>query len=316
MKIISTGEVLWDVFDHREILGGAPLNFSASLQRLGHSVSLVTGVGNDKRGDGILERMKELGLSTEFVQRIPGRETGIARVTLDAGGSASFVIPRPAAFDSLNVDDQLFSSIAALHGDWIYFGTLSNVSQSNLDLLNEILRDTPSIKGFYDMNLREGHWHLALVEQLAHLATVLKLNDVESEILFRLLYPTERYSLESFCSRWAARFDIQTICVTLGSKGCAVFTGDGADEDQATLRLFPGYRVEVADTVGAGDAFAAGFLHALSQPWQLDQKAAFANALGGLVASRAGATPDWTVEEVKKIIAQQQTTIASPTAPA
>jgi len=304
VKIISTGEVLWDVFDHREILGGAPLNFSASLQRLGHSVHLVTGVGTDPRGDGILQRMKELGLSTEFVQRIPNRETGIARVTLDATGSASFVIPRPAAFDSLNVDDQLFSSIAALHGDWIYFGTLSNVSQSNFDLLNEILRDTPTIKGFYDMNLREGHWQLALVEQLAHLATVLKLNDVESEILFHLLYPTERYSLEDFCRRWAAQFNIETICVTLGSKGCAVFTQD-------QLRLFPGYRVEVVDTVGAGDAFAAGFLHALSQPWQLDQKAAFANALGGLVASRAGATPDWTVEDVKQIIAAHHTPIAT-----
>ncbi len=306
MKIISTGEVLWDVFDHSEILGGAPLNFSASLQRLGHTVNLVTGVGTDDRGNRILERMKELGLSTEFVQRISGVDTGIARVTLDSGGSASFVIPRPAAFDSLNIDDQLFSSIAALHGDWIYFGTLSNVSQSNLDLLNEILRDTPTIKGFYDMNLREGHWQLALVEQLAHLATVLKLNDVESEILFHLLYPTERYSLEDFCRRWATQFKIETICVTLGSQGCAVFADD-------QLRLFPGYRVQVADTVGAGDAFAAGFLHGLSQPWPLDQKAAFANALGALVASRAGATPEYTVEDVKQIIsAQHSPAVAAP----
>jgi fructokinase len=239
VKIISTGEVLWDVFEHREILGGAPLNFSASLQRLGHSVSLVTGVGTDQRGDDILRRMSELCLSTEFVQRIPGVDTGIARVTLDAGGSASFVIPRPAAFDSLNIDDQLYSRIAALHGDWIYFGTLSNVSQSNFDLLNEILSDTPTIKGFYDMNLREGHWQLALVEQLSHLATVLKLNDVESEILFHLLYPTERYSLEEFCRRWAARFDIETICVTLGSQGCAVFAAFRSQTPSARVMPSP-----------------------------------------------------------------------------
>ncbi len=122
----------------------------------------------------------------------------------------------------------------------------------------------------------------------------MKLNDAEAEILARLVYPADPFSLENFCRQWATQYHLETICVTLGSQGCAVFAANA-------LRVFPGYEVDVVDTVGAGDAFAAGFLHALSQPWPLDRKAAFANALGALVASRAGATPNWTIAECQQL---------------
>jgi fructokinase len=72
-----------------------------------------------------------------------------------------------------------------------------------------------------------------------------------------------------------------------------------------TLQVFPGYKVQVVDTVGAGDAFAAGYLHALAQPWPMETKAAFANALGALVASRAGATPQWSFAECRQLMAEE-----------
>lgn len=295
MRIISVGEVLWDIFDDGELLGGAPLNFSASLQRLGHTVSLLTGVGTDERGDLTLRRMRELGISTAFVQSTR-RDTGTARVTLDTMGHATFVIPRPAAFDSLVVDSALRMRIAELQGEWLYFGTLAQTEESNLALLREIFQGTPSIRGFYDMNLREGHWNLPLVQHLSTLAHVLKLNDVEAETLSSLVQPGEAFSLERFCRYWSSQHALETICVTLGSQGCAVFADD-------QLHYFPGYQVEVVDTVGAGDAFAAGFLHAMSQTWPLEHRAAFANALGAVVASRAGATPNWTVADCEQMIA-------------
>lgn len=299
MQIISTGEILWDIFDKEELLGGAPLNFSASLHRLGHSVWLVTGVGMDERGEGTIRRMTELGLSTDFVQRIPDRYTGTATVTLDSDGHATFVIPRPAAFDSLCVDNDLLSRLEALHCDWLYFGTLAQTDESNFELLTEIFRRMPDIRGFYDMNLREGHWNELLVQHLSTLATVVKLNDAEAEILSRLVYPSDPFSLENFCRKWSSRYNLEVICVTLGSQGCAVFAA-------GALRVFPGYPVHVADTVGAGDAFAAGFLHALSLRWPLDRSAAFANALGALVASRAGATPNWAIDECQQLMAESR----------
>ena len=297
VKIISSGEVLWDIFGERELLGGAPLNFSASLQRLGHSVSLVTGVGMDERGERVIRRMNELGLSTDFVQRISGRDTGTATVSLDPEGHATYAIPRPAAFDSLAIDAGLLSRLGARQGDWLYFGTLAQTTASNLELVEKIFRGTPGIRGFYDMNLREGQWNLPLVQHLSTVATVVKLNDAEAKILSRLVYPSELFSLEDFCRKWSTRYELEVMCVTLGGEGCAIFAAD-------SLRMFPGYSVHVVDTVGAGDAFAAGFLHAVSLPWDWDRRAAFANALGALVASRAGATPDWTIAECQQLIAE------------
>jgi fructokinase len=298
MQIISLGEVLWDIFDDQELLGGAPLNFSASLQRLGHTVALVTGVGTDDRGRRTLDRMAELNLSLEFVEQVPDRATGTAVVTLDHQRHATFVIPRPSAFDAVHVTPGLSARLAALGAEWLYFGTLAMTNESTLELLLDIVRNNSKLRVFYDMNLRTGHWSLPLVEHLSALANVLKLNDEEAELLFGLEWPEESFSLEDFCRHWAARHDIGMICVTLGSKGCAIFT-------EGRLETFPGFAIKVADTVGAGDAFAAGFVHALSQPWTLKERAAFANGLGALVASRSGATPQWTIAECQALVAQQ-----------
>lgn len=301
MKVISTGEVLWDIFRDLdgsivEILGGAPLNISCSLHRLGHSVAFVTGVGSDPRGEWTMQKMQNMGLSTQFVQRTADLETGTALVTLDSHRHATFVIPRPAAFDQLRIDEHLLSRLQELEADWLYFGTLAQTDKSNLQLLEALLKRLPQIRGFYDINLREGHWNLPLVEHLSSLAAVIKLNDVEAKLLFELIFPNDIFSLDNFCRAWSARYRLEVLCVTLGDQGCAMYR-DGV------LREFSGIPVQVADTVGAGDAFAAGLLHALLQPWPLEQQAAFANGLGALVASRQGATPDWTVAECEQLIA-------------
>jgi len=310
MKVISTGEVLWDIFRDIdgsivEILGGAPLNISCSLHRLGHSVSFVTGVGTDSRGEWTMQKMQSMGLSTEFVQRTADLETGTALVTLDSHRHATFVIPRPAAFDRLRINEDLLSRLQELEADWLYFGTLAQTDESNLQFLEAILDRIPQIRGFYDINLREGHWNLPLVEHLSSLAAVIKLNDVEAKLLFELIFPNSIFSLENFCRAWSARYPLEVLCVTLGDRGCAVYR-DGV------VREFSGIPVKVADTVGAGDAFAAGLLHALSQPWPPEQQAAFANGLGALVASRQGATPDWSVAECEQLIATSPSSAVFP----
>ncbi len=104
---MSIGELLWDVFAETEFLGGAPLNFSANLHRLGNSVALLTAVGDDRRGGLALEEMAGLGLSTEFVQTVTEKPTGTATVSTDSSGSATFVIERPAAFDMVRGDDKV-----------------------------------------------------------------------------------------------------------------------------------------------------------------------------------------------------------------
>jgi fructokinase len=145
------------------------------------------------------------------------------------------------------------------------------------------------------MNLRTGNWNLPLVLRLCGQATVLKLNEAEARTLSDLTgLANEGFSLEEFCKEWADRYSLEAVCVTLGSAGCFVYQG-------SVSCAVAGYEVAVRDTVGAGDAFAAAFLHGYHRKWSLRRTASFANALGSLVASRAGATPVWTLEECLQI---------------
>ena len=300
MQIISIGEVLWDVFEEKEFLGGAPLNFSAHAQKLGDSAALVTAVGLDARGEQARNGMHALGLNTEFVQTVRDVPTGAAIIQTDTKGNASFNIARPAAFDCLTDMDVLFDGIHKLCPDWIYFGTLAMTNVRTEAALRRIVECAPRAQRFYDMNLRTGHWNLDLIKRLSGLATVLKLNDAEAEQLALLTFSQSAFDLERFCRYWAEEYDIETICVTLGGDGCAVLY-------RSSFGRFPGYRIQVADTVGAGDAFAAAFLHHLHAGLPMDESARFANALGALVASKNGATPHWSAEEYRQLMARQST---------
>ena len=290
VKILSMGEVLWDVIGEEEYLGGAPLNFSAVLQRLGNTAAVVTAVGKDERGMRTLKAMQNLGLTTEFVQQVSERPTGTAFVSTDGDRNVVFTIDRPAAFDCVEVDASLLERAVHFAPDWLYFGTLAQANPHMETALQRLVENLPETRCFYDVNLRNGHWSLALVERLSSAAHVLKLNRREAEMLYELTRGKSDFNLEDFCRHWTSTYNISTICVTLGSRGCAIF-------DHGTLRSFDGFAVEVVDTVGSGDAFAAAFLHGLNAGWPIEENATFANALGALVAGRPGGTPDWNLEE-------------------
>ena len=292
----SIGEVLWDIFPDGQRFGGAPLNICLNLKRLGHTATLLSAVGNDPLGKLALARMDELQLSTEAIAVTTEAPTGTARVTFLADGEPSYVIPRPAAFDFLGM--QKLPSAPRGEVDWLYFGTLCQTEERVETFTAALAHDLPAAQCFYDLNLRPGQWDFALVQRLSRLADVVKLNEEEASTLFAHSSGTQAaFSLAAFCDLWSSSYGVHTICITLGSRGCVVYAGG---------RLFdsPGFRVQVVDTVGSGDAFAAAFLHAQQQRWPLDRAARFANALGALVASRPGATPDWKVSEVLEMLGE------------
>jgi len=292
MRIVSIGEVLWDVIDGAEYLGGAPLNFAAHAHKLGHEVYLVSAVGEDERGVRALDAVRRLGIAREFVLTVPDRPTGTAQVELDPSGKPMFRIVRPAAYDFARLTPELRKRIARVQPDWIYFGTLFHTSKTALAATLTLLEEIPSAKRIYDVNLREGHWSLAAVEKLASCTPVIKLSDGEAEFLDASLDSNgEETSVRRFCERWCDQYNCQTVCVTLGERGCAVYHDRLYTES-------PGIKVPVADTVGAGDAFAAAFVHGMGEGWPMDRCAAFANAVAALVASRPGAIPEWRVDEV------------------
>jgi fructokinase len=293
LNIISIGEVLWDVVGETEHLGGAPFNFAAHLSKLGHHVSFVSAVGSDARGGRILNRMSRMGLTTHYVRRIENYPTGTARVTLDAQGQPHFVIGRPAAYDFPQLSENGLAELLSQPIDWIYFGTLQQMSFGARELTTKLLHSDRKARRFYDVNLRLASWEPSLVQKLMSHATVVKLNDTEVEEITKL-FDQAFTSFEEFCRSYSARFGWEAVCITRGAKGCVLLIGEQYVEA-------PGYPVTVADTVGAGDAFAAAFVHGFGSGWSAPRIADFANQVGALVASRAGAIPDWTVEEAESL---------------
>jgi fructokinase len=294
-RVVSVGEILWDVFPDGERLGGAALNFSVNLARLGDQVSLITGVGDDQRGRAAKESMASFGLTTDFVQLAEGYETGIAWVNSSPDGEPCFDIPRPAAFDAVDITADLIERAKRLKPDWLYFGTLLQSQPHVEEGVARLRWALPGTSCFYDMNLRTGSWSLPLVDRLCRLAKVLKLNAVEAETLSCIHgLSRDSFTLENFSVRCAETYDISTICITLGEKGCFVY-------DRESIHVVPGYPVQVRDSVGAGDAFAAAFLHGYHLGWPITRTARFANAAGSIVASRAGATPPWSMQECLSI---------------
>lgn len=291
MRLISIGEILWDVIGGEEHLGGALLNLSVHASRLGHDVSLVTAVGVDQRGDRALEAMSGLGLSIDMVQRSDEWPTGIVTVTVADDGQPEFEIHRPAAYDSIKLDTSALERLAAWNADWVCYGTLLSMYPRGRNVLFDTMDALPRARRFYDVNLRPKSFTPELVLALLGRATVVKLNQDEVHSLEVMFHGSTR-TVEDFCRDHVARFGWEAVCVTRGELGCAILA-----RDQYVEVL--GYGVQVADTVGAGDAFSAAFLHGLNAGWPAAQIGDFANRLGALVASRSGGAAPWTIEEVE-----------------
>jgi fructokinase len=292
VNVVSIGEVLWDVVGEHQYLGGATFNFSAHLSKLGHTVSFISAVGSDQLGQKILDSMAQLGLSTRFVSTDAQHATGTVTVTVAADGQPTFVLHRPAAYDFPRLNESQFADILSRPTDWVYFGTLHQIFPCAKALTTRLV-ERISARRFYDVNLRRDSYTPALIHELMQQATAVKLNDAEvAQISQMFAEPCE--SLEQFCRTYSNKFGWEAVCVTRGSKGCALLIGDEYCEAD-------GYQIQAVNAVGAGDAFAAAFLHGLGSGWPAPEIADFANRVGALVASRPGAIPPWTVEEARAL---------------
>jgi fructokinase len=273
-------------------LGGAPLNFGVHARRLGHPVALISAVGADELGAQALRTIAALDVPTRFLHTTSRFPTGIASVQITEGGETRFRIERPAAYDALDLSNRDIEIIQEQQPKWFYYGTLFASTPLGKHVLDRLFRALPQVIRFYDLNLRCGYDSPELVKQLLDKADVVKLNEEELDRVAKFTgLPS---SIQEFCCEGAARYGWKAVAVTRGDRGCAISAH--GDYVQAAAPA-----VEVVDTVGAGDAFAAAFLHGLSHQWPAVQIAPFANRIGALVASRHGAIPDWTLEEVARL---------------
>jgi fructokinase len=169
------------------------------------------------------------------------------------------------------------------------FGTLHQAEPHSRAETRKLAGALPGAKRFYDINMRRDSYTPALIAELLPTANVVKLNDDEA-IAIDSMFGHRHESLSEFTDFWSRKFVWSAVAVTRGSRGCAIRIGRDYAEPC-------GYAVKVADTVGAGDAFAAAFLHGLSQNWDAMRTGDFANRVGAVVASRTGGVPAWSIED-------------------
>jgi fructokinase len=288
-QIVAIGEILWDVFPDGERLGGAPFNFAAQAARLGHRTALLSAVADDNRGRKALAEARRLDVATELIRMVEAPPTGHVTVSVDEGGQPDYVIHRPAAYDRLELADEAVEALRANPPEWAYFGTLLQTDAAARRTTLRLLDAAPEARRLYDVNLRKDSYSRELLAQLLPLASVLKINaDEVAEV--RRLFGEPEADVEMFAHICAARYGYEGVCVTLGARGCYVLW-------QGREVWSESYPVKVRDAVGAGDAFAAAFVHGLLSGWTIEKTADFANRAGSLIASRPGAVPAWTVAE-------------------
>jgi fructokinase len=280
-EVVGLGEILWDMLPDGREVGGAPFNFAFHCHRLGHPAVIVSRVGGDLLGHALRDTVRILGLSDTYIQEDPDRPTGTVRVALDAGGQPTFTITEDVAYDRLAWSENLGRLCEQARA--VCFGTLALRHPTARETIRRAVREAKGAIVVFDVNLRQ-HFHTPeIIEESLVRCRWVKLNEDELRqlrALFQLPGDTPRDTLAALRERY--RLDVAAL--TRGERGCLVLA-DGAEID------LPGVRVQVVDTVGAGDAFTAGLVACTLEGKPLAEAAAFANRLAARVAASAGGTP-------------------------
>nr|WP_315166380.1 carbohydrate kinase [uncultured Flavobacterium sp.] len=289
-KVICFGEVLYDVFPTHRKIGGAPLNVAIRMASLGINTQIISRVGNDEIGKELIQFIEENDVDTSSIQIDETFPTGEVIVKLDSKGSASYTINYPVAWDKIACVPE--DEINVKKADALIFGSLvcrDSVShQSLLEIINY------SKYTVFDVNLRAPFYTKELLINLMMQADFIKFNDDE-------LYEISEYmnspynSLEQNIRFISEKTNTKHICVTKGNHGAVLYYDE-------KLYYNSGYKINVVDTVGAGDSFLASLLAKLLLGNDPQNAIDFACAMGALVAQSEGANPKISNDSVAEFM--------------
>jgi fructokinase len=247
--VIAAGEILLDIFDNYSRIGGAPFNFVVHMKNFGFDVRFISRVGEDNEGRDIIGKVEAEGLDPLDIQVDPDHETGKVFVKLDSSGVPEFTIAADAAWDYIS-----FKNSGTITGDkgtgLVYFGTLVQRTPRSFAAVREFLEQTgrDAVK-FCDLNLRPGGFNEKIIKQSLHYSDVLKINRDEMNEIMKL-YGIEK-SYEYSMKYISEKNSIKTVILTDGADAVTLL------DSGRVYTAFPEKLDKIADTVGAGDAFAA-----------------------------------------------------------
>lgn len=283
--IVGLGEILWDVLPEGKKLGGAPANFAYHASQFGMNGLAVSAIGRDSLGDEILNKLsgKNLHYQLEKVE-FP---TGTVQVTLDKNGIPNYDICQGVAYDNIPWTPDM--EAIAKETQAVCFGTLAQRDAVSRSTILQFLDTMPvdSVK-IYDINLRQ-HWYTKeIIEDSLQRSTILKIND-EELVVVREMMGQQALDTVEFCRYLLDTYALKLVILTCGVEGSYVVTVNEC--------LFQGTpKVEVADTVGAGDSFTSAFCVAYLKQLPLAQAHKLAVDVSAYVCTQSGAMPELPAE--------------------
>lgn len=288
-QVTCFGEVLWDILPSAELPGGAPMNVAYHLRKLGINPALITRIGRDEYGTRLKAMLEASGLTTDYLQVDEDHNTGLVYARPGAYHEVTYDIVFPSAWDFIQWKEE-FGGLLQQASCFIY-GSLASRHEVSRDTLHRLLETART--RVLDINLRPPHFDRAGIEYLLQKAGILKMNSAELELVAGWYGQYDQ--LEDRVLLLQERFGIDTLIVTMGAEGALVREG-------GTIYRHPGFAVQVADTIGSGDAFLAGFIHQKLQGAPADIALEAACGMGAFVATRAGACPSYEKAEVTALI--------------
>lgn len=298
--VVCFGEVLWDILPSGPLPGGAPMNVAYHLKKLGTTPALITKIGLDNYGEKLVNILAESGVSTEFFYVDYEHPTGLVYANLNDHHEVVYDIVFPSAWDFIEWKDELTSVVK--DATYFVYGSLTCRNKVSADTLSQLLEVAKT--KVLDINLRPPHYHRTSVEHLLKNADILKMNIAELELITGWF--SNFQTTEDRIKLMQDEFKIETLIVTMGGDGAMV-------NHKGKVHRHSGYKVQVADTIGSGDSFLAGFLHQLLNGSSVDDALQFASGIGAFIATQSGACPKYERSQITTLINSNSITkLATP----
>lgn len=289
--IVCYGETLWDLLPSGKIAGGAPMNVAYHAKVFGLQSQMVSRVGADNLGRELLVFLSDKGIPTNLVQRDQTFPTGTVNVKLDEKGTPTYEIVQPVAWDYIHPDED--AKQAVRDAGIIVFGSLACRTERTQKTLFELL-EFAAVR-VLDVNLRQPFFSRDLLETLLTKATMVKMNDEELETLSAWFGASGNEADKM--NYLKKQFQLDALIVTKGANGAALI-------NENNHYIHSGFKVEVQDTIGSGDAFLGAFLSKLLGGAAAEECLETACAAGALVAAKKGATPEYSSTETLQNLMQ------------
>lgn len=283
--VICFGEMLWDILRDKELPGGAPVNVAYHLTRLGKKAPVISRIGNDQRGESLKEAFENRGIDTNFLQTDPKYPTGTVLATPNKAGDMGYEITEDVAWDYIESKPEHEALIR--NAEFLVYGSLAARSKVTRDTLFGLL-ELP-VKKVMDINLRPPFYTKKIIEHELRRAAIVKMNEEELETVAEWYngYPLIKDGMKFIQDK----FNIDMLVVTRGANGAII-------NDHGRFFVHPGYSVAVADTIGAGDSFLAGFISKYIETSNTEISLLFASAVGSYVATQRGGSPEYTMGDI------------------